>query len=117
AIAKIMTAFRRPIVPGRHKAPDAFKPGAPLALSVAVKGEGISGRLFYRHVNQAERWRDMLMDRRGTEFSAAIPADDTASPFPLQYYFELTGSDGAWLFPAFNATLSNQPYYAVWKRV
>ena len=24
--------------------------------------------------------------------------------------------DAAWLYPAFNATLSNQPYYAVWKR-
>ena len=50
------------------------------------------------------------------KFMAAIPADYTASPFPLQYYFELSRPGEAWLYPAFNATLSNQPYYAVWKR-
>jgi hypothetical protein len=35
----------------------------------------------------------------------------------LQYYFALQrGADAAWLYPAFNSTLSNQPYYAVAKR-
>jgi hypothetical protein len=35
----------------------------------------------------------------------------------LQYYFALQrGSDAAWLYPAFNPTLSNQPYYAISKR-
>ncbi len=50
-------------------------------------------------------------------YGAAIPGDYTNSVYPLQYYFELQrGADAAWLYPAFNATLSNQPYYAVAKR-
>ena len=79
-------------------------------------GGDITGRLFYRHVNHAERWKDIPMQRSGGALTAAIPADYTASPFPLQYYFELARSGAAWLYPAFNASLSNQPYYAVWKR-
>ena len=36
------------------------------------------------------------------------------SAYPLQYYFELRAKAGeAWLYPAFNATLSNQPYLRV----
>jgi hypothetical protein len=115
AIIKAISAYKRPSVACRHAAPDSFHPGAPLPLSLTV-GEGVSVRLFYRHVNHAERWRDMAMSREGGVAMAAIPADYTQSVFPLQYYFELSRPDTAWLYPAFNATLSNQPYYAVWKR-
>jgi hypothetical protein len=115
AIAKVNAPAPRPSVPVRHAVPQSFRPGAALALSMSA-GDGISARLFYRHVNQAERWRDMPMSRSGPDFAAAIPGDYTASPFPLQYYFELSRAGTAWLYPAFNATLSNQPYYAVWKR-
>jgi len=54
----------------------------------------------------------------GTDgYSASIPGDYTQSVYPLQYYFALQrGADAAWLYPAFNSTLSNQPYYAVAKR-
>jgi hypothetical protein len=35
----------------------------------------------------------------------------------LQYYFELRHENAsAWFYPAFNSTVSNQPYYAVSKR-
>ena len=34
--------------------------------------------------------------------------------FALEYYFELRRDpDQAWLYPGFNATLSNQPYFLV----
>ena len=70
--------------------------------------------LRYRHVNQAERWKRLEMERDGEVFTATILAEYTQSPYPLQYRFELrTKSGAAWLEPAFNATLSNQPYYAV----
>ena len=55
----------------------------------------------------------MPMQRAGGSYSAAIPAAYTDSPYPLQYYFELRTATAATLHPAFNATLSNQPYYAV----
>jgi hypothetical protein len=115
AIAKATSPYKRPVVACAHTASDQFRPGAPLSVSLAT-GPGVTARLMYRHVNHAERWRSVEMTRAGDGFTAAIPADYTASPFPLQYYFELSHSDAAWLYPAFNATLSNQPYYAVWKR-
>ena len=116
AIARATSPYKRPSVPCGHTPPEGFRPGAPLALALTA-GNSVSVRLHYRHVNHAERWRDMPMQRQGADFTAAIPADYTESPFPLQYYFELSRVDAAWLYPAFNATLSNQPYYAVWKRL
>jgi len=114
AIARASAIPRRPAIKIAHVAPEQFSPASPLALSLTA--ENVSARLHYRHVNHAERWRSMDMSGAGGKFLAAIPADYTASPFPLQYYFELTRPGAAWLYPAFNATLSNQPYYAVWKR-
>jgi hypothetical protein len=72
--------------------------------------------LWYRHVNHGERWLSMPMHGAGGEYAAAIPAAYTDSPYPLQYYFELRTARAATLHPALNATLSNQPYYAVYKR-
>ncbi|HEY4077989.1 MAG TPA: hypothetical protein VGM26_13750 [Rhizomicrobium sp.] len=115
AIAKATAPYKRPSVVCRHVAPDTFHAGTALPLSLTA-GQGVSVRLFYRHVNHAERWRSVAMQQAGADFTATIPADYTDSPFPLQYYFELSRPDAAWLYPAFNATLSNQPYYAVWKR-
>lgn len=49
--------------------------------------------------------------------TGTIPAEYTQSKYPLQYYFELDNGNGpAWLYPGFNKTLSNQPYFVVWKR-
>jgi hypothetical protein len=57
------------------------------------------------------------MDKKAQTYEAAIPGDYTKSPYPLQYYFVLgKDSSTAWFYPAFNATLSNQPYYALYKR-
>ena len=51
---------------------------------------------------------------RGQGFKAAIPADYTKSPYPLEYYFELRRDPAtAWLYPGFAADLGNQPYYAL----
>ena len=58
----------------------------------------------------------MAMSQEGDTFRAAIPAAYTSSPYPLQYYFVLEKGAQAALYPGFNTTLSNQPYFAVWKR-
>ncbi len=34
----------------------------------------------------------------------------------LEYYFELSNGTAAWMYPAFEKSLSNQPYFAVYKR-
>jgi hypothetical protein len=99
--------------------PASFEAGAPLRLliTVLVPDEVNSIRLHYRHVDQAERWKRVEMQGDAGRFTAAIPADYTQSDFPLEYYFDLLGKSGAArLEPAFNATLSNQPYYTVMQR-
>ncbi len=112
----------RPSIACSHTPPPAFRPGE--ALSVPLLLEGVSAHdepssvyLYYRHVDQAERWKSLQMERGHGGYSAAIPGDYTNSAYPLQYYFELQREpDSAWFYPAFNSSLSNQPYYAVSKR-
>jgi hypothetical protein len=112
----------RPSIPCTHTQPSSFRPGQPLLLSLLVTGKTAGDapnavHLYYRHVNQGERWLSVGMKRDHDGYSAAIPGDYTNSVYPLQYYFALQrGADAAWLYPAFNSTLSNQPYYAISKR-
>jgi hypothetical protein len=109
----------RPLAACVHHPPASFEAGAPLALSVTVlvASEVTSMRLHYRHTDQAERWKQVEMQQDGESFTAAIPADCTQSDFPLEYYFDLEAKNGATrLEPLFNATLSNQPYYALMRR-
>jgi hypothetical protein len=105
----------RPSSAVRHLAPDQFRPGADLPLVLTAEA-GVSAQLFYRHVNHGERWRSLAMSQEGDSQRGAIPGDYTRSPYPLQYYFVLQRDAQAWLYPGFNASLSNQPYFAVWKR-
>jgi hypothetical protein len=98
-----------------HAAPASFAAGSPLALKLETSAQAVD--LWYRHVNHGERWRSMAMAGDGGRFHASIPGDYTNSPYPLQYYFVIHGSAAAPVFhPAFDADLSNQPYFAVWKR-
>ncbi len=114
-ITRVMTPAPRPTSAVRHLATDRFRPGSDLPLALTA-GEGVSAQLFYRHVNHGERWRSMSMSQEGDTLRAAIPGDYTNSPYPLQYYFVLQNETQDWMYPGFNATLSNQPYFAVWKR-
>jgi hypothetical protein len=100
-----------------HKAPAGFRPGEglPISISLAADRERLTTvRLRYRHVNQAERWQAVDLERNREAYGAAIPGSYTNSPYPLQYYFEFrNSSDMACLYPGLNATLSNQPYFVI----
>jgi hypothetical protein len=117
AIHAVLQPSARAAVSVKHTAPEAFRPGSDLPLMLTVGSNVSEATLWYRHVNQAERWLSMPMQRLGSGLSAAIPAVYTDSPYPLQYYFELRAGGAAALHPPFNATLSNQPYYAIHKRL
>jgi hypothetical protein len=106
----------RPSSQGVHAQPEAFAPGKALLLSLKAPSGVTDVVLWYRHVNHAERWKSAPMVSRGSLYSAEIPGEYSQSLFPLQYYFELRSTSAAWLQPAFDATLSNQPYYAVSNR-
>jgi hypothetical protein len=117
AILRAAAPTQRPTIPAKHTAPKSFHPGDELALAVATPPSVTQAILWYRHVNQGERWLSMPMHRTDTTHTAAIPAAYTDSPYPLQYYFELHTATAATLHPAFNPTLSNQPYYAIHIRI
>jgi hypothetical protein len=119
AILRVVAPTPRPTNGEHHTPPDSFHPGAELGLTIRTPPSVTKAILWYRHVNHGERWLSTAMEPGRTHSfsaSAAIPAPYTDSPYPLQYYFELHTATAATLHPAFNATLSNQPYYAVYKR-
>jgi hypothetical protein len=105
----------RPALSCRHTPPPAFRPGAalPIVLDAARDPAITAARLFYRHVNQAERFESAAMTRRGATFAGEIPGPYTDSPFPLQYYFEARRGAAATLFPGFDAERLNLPYIVV----
>ncbi|NUP75490.1 MAG: hypothetical protein HOQ07_12695, partial [Sinomonas sp.] len=101
-----------------HVPAEAFVHGRPFV--VAAKADpGLTIELHARHLNQGEDWLVVPMNHEGREFSATIAADYTAARYPLEYFFVLRDDEGAqaWLAPGLDATLSNQPYYAVPGRV
>jgi hypothetical protein len=112
----------RPIASCVHRQPEDFQPGQPLSVSIEVSSTAGSThpaaiRLFYRHVDQAERWMSAEMNHNAGRYTGTIPAEYTQSEYPLQYYFELQDRKGAaWMHPGFNKTFSNQPYFAVSRR-
>ena len=103
----------RPSLLVKHEPPASFHPGEDLALSLAGPPPVTSVTLWYRHVNQGERWLSAPMPRSGNTCSATIPGSYSGSPYPLQYYFELRTAETATLHPVLNATLSNEPYFAL----
>jgi hypothetical protein len=116
AIAEALGRPARGALACTHRPPARFRPKAALTLELALeKGPAISSaRLFYRHVNQAERFQSAAMELRGQSWHGDIPADYTDSPFPLQYYFELKETpQRAWLYPGFSQDFNTQPYLVV----
>jgi hypothetical protein len=106
----------RPTIVAEHVVPDTFHPGTDLHLTVTASVIVTESILWYRHVNQGERWYSVQMNQSGDAHSAFIPGSYTNSAYPLQYYFEFHTADAATLHPPFNPTLSNQPYYAIMTR-
>jgi hypothetical protein len=98
----------------RHTPPQRFRPGEPLPIEISTENPPSSVRLFYRHVDQAERFQSLEMKPHDNHCRAEIPADYTNSPYPLEYYFEVRERpSSAVLYPGFSAGLNNQPYYVV----
>ena len=119
--ASVMQRVTRPASKCLHTPQASFHSGSELPVSLVVTGTdgpeaSASIHLYYRHVNQGERWKSIQMEKKQRAYEASIPGDYTNSVYPLQYYFELRGAKAEWFYPAFDATLSNQPYYSISKR-
>ena len=94
AIAEVIGRPRRATATCRHTPPAKFQPSQALPLEISVDRKLASARLYYRHVNQAERYQTAEMQAADNRYRAAIPAAYTDSPFPLVYYFELKEAPG-----------------------
>ena len=113
-IGAILRPPLRPAGGCRHSPPTRFHPGKALDIEIQMLQPVKQARLYYRHVNQAERFQVADMQPANDRHLATIPATYTGSPYPLQYYFELRASpDKAWLYPGFAPDLANQPYFVV----
>ena len=106
---------RRPESSGiTHAPPAAFRRGEDLSITVDAQDSAVRGvTLHYRHVNQAQHYQTVPMQRSGSRLEAAIPASYTGSSYPLMYFFEVDLGEARSLHPRFNDTLSNQPYHVV----
>jgi hypothetical protein len=114
-IAEVLVGPVRDTGACTHKPPATFRAKQAVVLEIAVPGRKVeSVRLYYRHVNQAERFESVEMEKRRDAWAAIIPAAYTDSPYPLQYYFQVRESRAkAWLYPGLGPDLTNQPYFVV----
>jgi hypothetical protein len=98
SIDRIMDEFQ-------HTPPQHFRPGSDVEI---VSGK--KARLWYRHVNQAERWQSVDAVARGKGgYRAVIPAVYTNTKYPLQYYF-----NGGWdSVPGFGRDHDSTPYFVI----
>jgi hypothetical protein len=112
---RVMERPERAPVRCRHVVPATFRAGQPMEVACSLPGSGeTSVRLYYRHVNQAERFQIADMQRAGDQYRGSIPGAYTSSPFPLQYYFEIRLTAGkTTLYPGFAPDRMNQPYFVV----
>jgi len=106
---------KRESIDVQHTPARSFTPGRPLGIAIAAPRsvrQSLTVRMYYRHVNQAERYQSAEMQANEDRFSATIPADYTNTKYPLQYYFEIRRRvDNVWLFPGLGNKLQTQPYF------
>ena len=115
AIAAALGHEQRAPIVCRHTPEARLPKQAALAIEIETPANAAT-RLWYRHLNQAERWQvvEMRATGGGRRASASIPLAYTGSPFPVQYYFEVRlAPEKVWLYPGFDRTLANQPYFVV----
>ncbi len=113
AMKKVLEPVSRAAVRAQHEAPVRFVRGE--ALELTVQADSASAvNLHYRHVNQAENYETLAMDRRDGKYAASVPASYTQTEFPLEYFFEIVSeSAGTLLYPGFDGARTNQPYFVV----
>jgi len=107
----------RPTLGVGHLPQASFRRGQSVTIELLpIKGGAAPAKaqLHYRHAQQAEAWNTLAMTPVGDGFRAEIPAEYTSTPFPLIYYFELHDNTAqVAIYPGFNSTLANEPYFVL----
>jgi hypothetical protein len=115
-IAAVLAPESRPQIEIEHVPVALFQRGHAVPVTLKRPAPPAKApRIHFRRVNQAEAYQSQEMQPTNSpgQFTGSIPANYTDSPFPLQYYFELSERTGARLYPGFNADWSNQPYFVI----
>ena len=113
-VNKVLRRNERGTLKAQHLPLKQFAPGKPLPIELKLSQPTAWAKLYYRHVNQAERFHVVDMERSASAYQSTITADYTNTNYPLQYYFEAkTTAEESLLFPGFSKTLMNQPYFVV----
>jgi hypothetical protein len=114
-ISTVLGRPRRPAGTVVHTPPTSFRRRQLVALELTPTGENMGAKavlLYYRHTQQAESWCTAQMRVLPDRAECIIPAEYTDTPFPLQYYFELSDASGQrWLYPGLGPVLTDQPYF------
>jgi hypothetical protein len=116
AVAEALSRPQRVSLSCHHNPPKRFAPGKDLDITMTIEKNAapLSGHLYYRHVNQSERYQVAELRAEGSNYRATIPANYLDALYPIQYYFELRQApDKAWLYPGLSSDLANQPYFVV----
>jgi hypothetical protein len=117
AASAIKEALGRPVrfsLAASHTPAAQFNPAQPLEIRLTLEQDAKSVSLYYRHVDQAERYQVAEMEARNHVYSATIPGSYTDSQYPLEYYFAVKQSpEKAVLYPGLPTDLTQQPYFVV----
>jgi hypothetical protein len=118
ATKQILTPSPRPQFACQHESPKGFRAGDDLPLALAFdKSKSAAPAavdLHYRQVNQAETYQTTPLKADGDRWTATIPAANTKSPYPLQYFFEVRSATGERRrYPDLGSNLCQQPYFVV----
>jgi hypothetical protein len=113
AIAEALAEPQPRVGSGRHTPTATYAGGRTVPLEFVAERQYTSVTLYYRHVNHAERWQSVRAQSNGRVWRAAIPSEYTGTPYPLQYYFEVTSATEAALYPGLGPQRTNQPYFVV----
>lgn len=96
-------------------APESFVPGE--VVTVAIEATDLRlATLHYRHVNQGERWRSVIMSPTASGFAAIIPAEYTRSNDHLQAYVTADRAGVVHIAPGFPDQLAGTPYLLIPQR-
>ncbi len=114
AVKEVLGSPQRAVLSCHHSPLGHFMKARPLVIDLSLETPVALVHLYYRHVNQAERFSFKPMEARENTYRATVPASYTDSPYPLAYYFEVRSTTGkALLYPGFSPGLTNQPYFVV----
>ncbi len=113
AIREAMGRIDREIPAIAHYAPARFQPGQPLELQLTAPDNTLID-IYYRHVNQAERYQKLQVEKNEHGYRVVIPVTYTMTDYPIEYYFQIQTALGhVSLYPGFSEALTNQPYFVV----